>query len=85
LNPDLIKVYGTRWGWDCYRAKKILDKNAVPYLWIDIDKDPNSKKFVAEVNNGNFVVPTIVFPDGSMLSEPSNTELRDKIKNHMKA
>lgn len=65
--------------------RKSLTKTQFPYLWIDIDKDPNSKKFVAQVNNGNYVVPTIVFPDGSMLSEPSNVELRDKIKDQLKA
>ena len=80
-----IIVYGTTWCWDCRRAKKILDKHAIPYHWIDIDRDPEAKKFVAEVNNGNYVVPTLVFPDGSTLSEPSNAELRNKLEQIMKA
>ena len=85
MENDSIKVYGTRWCVDCYRAKRILDGYQIAYQWIDINQDPDAKEFVGKVNNGNFVVPTIVFPDGSMLSEPSNAELRDKIKNQMEA
>mgnify|MGYP003694746287 CR=1 FL=1 len=32
-----------------------------------------------ERNDGNNIIPTIVFPDGSHLSEPSNEELAEKI------
>ena len=84
MNSEPIMVYGARWCGDCYRAKMILDNHLITYKWIDIDQDPNAKSFVAEVNHGNFVVPTIVFPDGSILSEPSNSELREKIDLQLK-
>ena len=80
MGYNIIKVYGSRWCVDCYRAKRILDKHKVAYDWIDINQDAEAKKFVGEVNNGNYVVPTIVFHDGSMLSEPSNAELRNKLE-----
>jgi len=75
-----IRVYGTRWCGDTIRALKILDKNQVRYEWIDIDKDPKAEKFVKATNNGYRSVPTIVFPDGSILVEPSNFVLREKLK-----
>ena len=79
MENDSIKVYGTRWCWDCHRAKKILKDYHIAYEWIDIDRDAEAKDFVGTVNNGNFVVPTIVFIDGSTLSEPSNRELKNKL------
>lgn len=80
-----IIVYGTTWCYDTFRAKKILDKNNIPYVWIDIDKDMEGRKFVEETNNGYRSVPTIVFPDGSILVEPSNDELSTKLGLSQKA
>ena len=85
MSHSPIIVYGTWWCWDCRRAKKILNKYHIAYQWIDIDKDANAKDFVGSVNNGNFVVPTIVFADGSILSEPSNSELKNKIEQEIES
>ena len=76
-----IRVYATRWCPDCLRARRLLDQNEIAYELIDIDQNPEGKAFVIEVNKGNRSVPTIVFPDGSILVEPSNQELTNKIQN----
>jgi glutaredoxin len=46
---------------------------------VDIDADPAGRKYVESVNRGFRSVPTIVFPDGSILVEPSNMELSRKL------
>jgi mycoredoxin len=74
-----IVVYGTTWCYDSRRARTVLDQNNIPYRWIDIDQDMEGRKFVEQVNNGFRSVPTIIFPDGSMLVEPSNTTLKAKL------
>jgi glutaredoxin-like protein len=74
-----IKVYGTTWCPDCIRAKQVLAKNSVDYDWINIENDAEARKLVEKVNGGNRSVPTIVFPDGSVLVEPSNAELEKKL------
>ena len=74
-----IKVYGTKWCGDCRRALRVLDAHQTNYSFIDIDKDPEGRQFVIETNNGNRSVPTILFPDGSILVEPSNRELENQI------
>ena len=76
--PSTIVMYSTRWCSDCKRAKKFLDKYNIPYIEVDVDDDEKGKEFVKEVNNGARVVPTIIFPDGDMLVEPSTQELRAK-------
>lgn len=73
-----IKVYGTRWCGDTRRALRIFDKRKVPYQWIDIDQDKQGEKIVKDINNGNRSVPTIVFPDESVLVEPRNETLIKK-------
>jgi thioredoxin reductase (NADPH) len=76
---DLIRVYGASWCPDCRRAKRFLGDQRVPFEWHDIEVDPDGVKIVQERNNGNNVIPTIIFPDGSHLAEPSNEELAEKI------
>ncbi len=76
---DIVKVYGASWCPDCRRAKRFLSDQRVPYEWHDIEVDPDGLGIVQERNGGNDIIPTIVFPDGSHLAEPSNEELADKL------
>ena len=76
---DQIKIYGTSWCPDCARAKQVFNKLKVSFEWIDIDQDKNSAAYVEKINRGFKSVPTIVFPDNSILVEPSNAELEKKI------
>jgi thioredoxin reductase (NADPH) len=74
-----ILVYGASWCPDCRRAKKFLADQRVPYSWHDIEGDPDGVRVVQDRNEGKNIIPTIVFPDGSHLSEPSNEELAEKL------
>jgi len=82
-NP--IIVYSTVWCPDCKRAKKFFNDHRIQYQNIDIEKNAEAMKYVEEVNNGMRIIPTIVFPDGSTLSEPSNAELAEKLGIRTKA
>lgn len=77
-NPDEIIIYGTRWCGDTRRALRFFDQNNIPYRWIDIDQDKEASAYVEKVNNGYRSVPTILFPDGSLLVEPSAAQLAEK-------
>ncbi len=76
---ETITVYGTSWCGGSRRAKRMLDNDNIPYQWIDIDNDKESQSFVEKINNGYRSVPTIIFPDGSKLVEPSDEELAKKL------
>ena len=78
-NNDIL-FYSTWWCPDCRRAQKILDQREVAYQYIDINKDAKGRAYVEKVNNGNRSVPTIVFPDGDILVEPSIATLTKKLE-----
>lgn len=80
-----ITIYSTVWCPDCKRAKKFFAENRVQYVNVDIEQDAKAMAFVEKVNNGMRVIPTIVFPDGSILSEPSNALLAEKLGLQTKA
>ncbi|MGC8873045.1 MAG: glutaredoxin family protein [Chloroflexia bacterium] len=71
-----IVFYGTTWCGMSRRRRQLLDQYRIPYRWVDIDRDEEAARFVERVNNGFRSVPTIVFPDGRILVEPSEDELR---------
>jgi len=74
-----VKVYGASWCPDCKRAKRFLGDQRIAFEWHDIEVDPDGPRIVQERNGGNNVIPTIVFPDGSHLAEPTNEELAQKL------
>lgn len=74
-----ITMYGTYWCPDCRRSKKFLGEQRVPYEYVDIEKDEAAREYVEQINNGKRITPTIRFPDGTILVEPSNAELAAKI------
>ena len=82
---DQIVVYSTVWCPDCKRAKKFFGEQRVPYVNIDIEQDAEAMAFVEKVNDGKHIIPTIVFPDGSTLVEPSNAQLAEKLGLQTKA
>ena len=76
---DQVCVYGTNWCPDTARSRKCLQRLEVEYVWYDIDNDEDARAFVEQVNNGTRSVPIILFPDGSVLIEPDDSELEKKL------
>ena len=80
MADDKLIVYGVAWCGDCRRAQKFLQINKIPYEFINIDQDINGEQVVTKINRGFRSVPTIIFPDGSILVEPSNRQLAQKLQ-----
>jgi mycoredoxin len=81
-DEKIITLYGTRWCFDSRRSRRVLDRHNIPYTYIDIDENLEGRRFVEQVNRGFRSVPTIVFPDGSILVEPSDEVLRARLGIH---
>lgn len=78
MNPSQIVMYSTEHCSDCRRAKAFFEANGVAYLRIDLEGNEEAAAFVMQVNQGRRSVPTIIFPDGSVLVEPGWEELIQK-------
>jgi mycoredoxin len=78
-NPAKIVMYATQYCPDCLRAKAFFEANNISYVPVSIEGNPAATEFVMEMNHGYRSVPTIVFPDGSVLVEPSWQELKEKV------
>ena len=77
-SENKIVMYGTSWCSDCHFAKRWFDTHSISYEYIDIEKDERAAERVVQLNNGVRTVPTIIFPDGSILVEPDARALSAK-------
>lgn len=79
MDDSQTTVYGAYWCPDCRRSKRFLGENFIPFTWVDIEQNPAAEGLVIQLNQGKRIIPTIVFPDGSFLAEPSNGDLARKL------
>ena len=76
---DGIRVAGTLWSATSHNVKDFLARNQVPYQWMDIDKDAEAREMVESVDDGPRRLPVVFFPDGSVLADPDNRALAEKV------
>lgn len=79
LPYDGMRVAGVQWSATSHNVKDFLSRNQIPYQWLDIEKDPQARLMVEAVNQGEYHLPVIFFPDGSTLVQPSLHDLAEKI------
>lgn len=77
--PADVTIYSTTWCGYCHRLRAQLDREAITYVEIDIEQDPESAEFVERVNGGHQTVPTVVFADGTALTNPSAAAVKEKL------
>jgi mycoredoxin len=77
--PASVTMYTTTWCGYCFRLKKLMQREGIAFAEVDIEADPAAAQFVASANGGNQTVPTLKFPDGSTLTNPSGAEVKAKL------
>ena len=75
---DGAYVVGTRWAPETHRLKDFLAKSQIPYRWIEPDgiSDPRVK---AALGEKTAAMPVVIFPDGSVLEQPSLAQVAEKL------
>jgi mycoredoxin len=74
-----MRMYTTVWCGYCQRLKAQLGREGISFEEIDIENDPEAAAFVESVNGGNQTVPTLVFPDGTALTNPSLMQVKQQL------
>ncbi|CUR58582.1 putative glutaredoxin [metagenome] len=74
-----ITMYTTPWCGYCHRLKSQMDREGIVYDIVDIEQVPDAALIVEQVNNGNQTVPTLVFSDGSAVTNPSLAQIKEKL------
>jgi thioredoxin reductase (NADPH) len=90
-----IKVIGLRWSPRSHETKEFLARNGIPYQWLDFEADEEARRLVSLANStrssdtntdsyssssySSLHLPLIIFPDGSNIAEPTNSQIAEKI------
>ena len=77
--PGQLTMYTTSWCGFCRTLKKQLARAGIEIAEVDIERDEVAAEFVMSVNGGNQTVPTVVFPDGTTLVNPSAAQVRERL------
>jgi len=79
-DPEVgMTIYSTQWCGYCHRLMKQLDREGVGYRVVDIEHDPEAADYVMRVNGGNQTVPTVVFADGTAMTNPSLAQVKAQL------
>ncbi len=76
---SLVTMYSTPWCGYCRRLKTQLDREGIAIDVVDIEQHPEAAEIVADINNGNQTVPTLVYSDGTAQTNPSVKQVRAKL------
>lgn len=81
-NPstETITLYTSRWCAHALSVERFLDNNEIAVHKINIDDNGEYRARLIEINDGYASVPTLIFPDGTKLTEPSLSQLRKKLQ-----
>ena len=77
--PQPLTMYTTTWCAYCRRLKGQLAAEDIEIAEVNIEEDPAAADFVMSVNGGFQTVPTVVFPDGSALTNPSMAAVKERL------
>lgn len=74
-----LTMYTTTWCAFCRRLKSQLAADGIEMAEVNIEEEPGAAEYVMSVNGGNQTVPTVVFPDGSTMTNPSAAEVKQRL------
>ena len=75
-----LTMYTTTWCGYCRRLKSQLAREGIEITEVDIEREPEAAEYVMSVNGGFQTVPTVLFPDGSTLTNPSARSVRQRME-----
>jgi mycoredoxin len=76
---EQFTLYSTPWCGYCHRLKGQLDREGISFFEVDIEAQPAAADIVEKANRGNQTVPTLVFADGSALTNPSLAQVKAQL------
>lgn len=73
-----VRVVGNRWAPASHLVKDFLARNQVPYLWLDPERSAEAQSLIK--SNGSVLkMPCLFFPDGTVLENPDNRQIAERV------
>ncbi|WP_129675110.1 response regulator [Candidatus Chloroploca sp. Khr17] len=73
-----IRLLGHRWSPEAHALKDFLARNHVPYLYFDLETDPQARELLEQYGQPEPKLPLVRLVDGRWLVAPTVAELADQ-------
>jgi thioredoxin reductase (NADPH) len=80
-----LRLIGHQWSPRSHAIKDFLAGNLVPYRWLDVERDPESRGLLEAVGAGNDDLPVLLFEDGAVLRNPQARDVAERLGHSMSA
>jgi thioredoxin reductase (NADPH) len=84
-SPEIVRVVGLQWAPHAHEVRDFLARNAIPYRWLDVERDREARELLERAGVGTEKLPVLFFPGGSHLAAPSDAEIAERIGHHTEA
>ena len=74
-----VTMYTTTWCGYCVRLKKMMQREGIDFAEVNIEVDESAAELVMNANGGNRTVPTLIFADGTALTNPSIDQVKAQL------
>jgi mycoredoxin len=74
-----VTMYTTNWCGYCMRLKKLMQREGIEFAEVNIEEVDGAADVVMAANGGNQTVPTLVFTDGTALTNPSIDQVKAQL------
>src|SRR6202000_30571 len=74
-----LRVVGPRWSAKDHQVRDFLSRNQIPYVWLDPEKNDEAIQLLERYKLNDRKLPAVLFPDGTSLVQPGQTELAERI------
>ena len=74
-----VTMYTTNWCGYCMRLKKLMQREGIEFAEVNIEEVDGAADIVMAANGGNQTVPTLVFTDGTALTNPSIDQVKAQL------
>ncbi len=78
-HPGAVTVFSAEWCGHCTQLKTMLAHEGIPYREIMIEEDAIAEQIANEANGGSWLIPTVVFSDGSVRVHPGLNGTRERL------
>ena len=74
-----VTMFTTQWCGYCVRLKKMMQREGIEFAEVNIEHDAQAAELVMQANGGNRTVPTLLFTDGTALTNPTIDQVKAQL------
>lgn len=74
-----IRIIGFQWSPKSHQLKEFLSGNLIPYLWMDVESNPDAEKYLVSTNLNLENLPLVILKDGTWINDPLLPDLAQRI------